>query len=82
MNASKPVRVTCDGVHQVVHLPADVTAPEAAVVRRNGERLIIEPARRGGELKSLLEIWVTEAPLGEHERLPPASRSAPRPFRL
>jgi antitoxin VapB len=82
MDGSQPVRVTREGDHQVVHLPADVTAPEGAVVRRDGERLIIEPARRADALQGLLATWAAEPPLSDEERLPSTPRPAPRPFRL
>lgn len=64
MDAFKPVRVTCDGDHQVVHLPADVTAPEAAVELRYGAERRGAPrlTQRVQDLLGLINVRALEAP--------------------
>ncbi|MFN6981042.1 MAG: hypothetical protein ACK4NU_03860 [Brevundimonas sp.] len=66
MDGSQPVRITRDGDHQVVHLPSGVSAPADAVVRQEGERLIIERAGlRMGSSARLLARLATLEPIDE-----------------
>jgi len=66
MDGSQPVRITRDGDHQVVHLPSGVSVPADAVVRQEGERLIIEQAGpRLGSTARLLAVLATLEPIDE-----------------
>ena len=60
MTAGKRVKLLRMGRNQVVRIPREFELPgEDAVIRREGERLIIEPARR----MSLLALLATWGPL-------------------
>lgn len=62
MNAERHVRLFRNGRNQAVRIPRDFELPgEDAVMRKDGNRLIIEPAPP----KSLLAILSTLAPLDE-----------------
>ncbi|MFN7112417.1 MAG: hypothetical protein B7Z13_16005 [Caulobacterales bacterium 32-67-6] len=81
MDGSQPVRITRDGDHQVVHLPSGVSAPADAVVRQDGERLIIERAGlRMGSVERLLAVLSTMEPIDE--RLDPFEDPPPEPVDL
>lgn len=82
MDGSHPIRITRDGDHQVVHLPPGVEVPTGAVVRQDGDRVIIEPASPKRNLVELLDQWAAEGPLEEYERMNPIDRPMPRPFDL
>ena len=76
MDGSHPIRITREGDHQVVHLPSGVSVPADAVVRQEGERLIIERAGPAmGSTARLLALLATMEPideeLGEIEDYPP-----------
>jgi len=81
MDGSHPVRITREGDHDVVHLPQGVTAPADAVVRQEGERLIIERAGpRMGSVQKLLAVLATLEPIDE--RLDPIEDRPPEPIDL
>lgn len=82
MDGSYPVRITREGDHQVVHLPPHVAMPEAAVVRQEGDRLIIEAVTGRTGSSDLLARWADEGPLAEEDRMPPIPRAPARPFNL
>jgi antitoxin VapB len=73
MDGSQPVRITQDGDHQVVHLPSGVAAPADAVVRQEGDRLIIEragPSHRQRLLDKLASLEPIEEDFASVDDLP------------
>jgi antitoxin VapB len=62
VSAERRVRIFRNGRNQAIRIPRDFELPGAeAVVRKEGDRLIIEPARP----RSLLEVLDTLDPLDE-----------------
>src|SRR5205085_8832671 len=59
---TRQVKIFKNGRNQAVRIPREFELPgEDAIMRKEGDRLIIEPARR----KSLLELLATWEPLDE-----------------
>ncbi len=72
MTIDRPVKLFRNGRNQAVRIPREFELPgEDAIMRKDGERLIIEPA----PTKSLLALLATLEPLDEDfpiiEDLPP-----------
>lgn len=62
MNPERHVKLFKNGRNQAVRIPREFELPgEDAVMRKEGDRLIIEPAQP----KSLLAVLATLAPLDE-----------------
>ena len=77
MTAGKRVKLRRMARNQVVRIPREFELPgEDAVIRREGERLIIEPARR----MSLLALLATWGPLDDE--LPAIDDRPPDPVEL
>lgn len=77
MNAPRHVKLFRNGRNQAVRIPREFELPgDEATIRREGEALIIEPARR----KSLLAILSTLETLDEE--IGPIERPPPEPFEL
>jgi antitoxin VapB len=77
MIPERHVKLFKNGRNQAVRIPREFELPgEDAIMRKEGERLIIEPAPP----KSLLALLATLAPLGED--FPPIPDPAPDPFEL
>ncbi len=75
MNSGRHVKLFRNGRNQAVRIPREFELPgEDAVMRKEGERLIIEPAPP----KSLLALLASLAPLDED--FPPISDRAPDPI--
>jgi antitoxin VapB len=71
------VKLFKNGRNQAVRIPREFELPgEDAIIRKEGERLIIEPAPP----KSLLALLATLAPL--EEDFPPIPDLAPGPVEL
>lgn len=71
------VKLFKNGRNQAVRIPREFELPgEDAIMRKEGERLIIEPAPP----KSLLALLATLAPLDED--FPPIPDSVPDPVKL
>ena len=71
------VKLFKNGRNQAVRIPREFELPgEDAIMRKEGERLIIEPVPP----KSLLALLATLSPLDED--FPPISDSAPEPVEL
>ena len=76
MARERRVKVFKNGRNQAVRIPREFELPgEDAIMRREGERLIIEPAQP----KSLLGVLATLAPL--EEDFPPISDLPLDPFK-
>ncbi|HEV2851954.1 MAG TPA: AbrB/MazE/SpoVT family DNA-binding domain-containing protein [Thermoanaerobaculia bacterium] len=62
MHTERIVRLLRDGSDQTVHIPRDLELPGSeALIRKEGDRLIVEPVPR----RSLLAILSAWAPLEE-----------------
>ncbi len=62
MNPERHVRLFCNGSNQALSIPREFELPgDEAILRKEGERLIIEPIKR----PSLLELLATLEPLDE-----------------
>ncbi len=77
MGAVRHVKLFRNGRNQAVRIPREFELPgEDAILRKEGDRLIIEP----GPGRSLLRLLATLAPL--EETLPPVPDAAPDPVVL
>lgn len=77
MTAERRIRLFRNGRNQAVRIPRDMELPgNEAVIRRDGSRLVIEPAPP----RSLLEVLATLAPI--EEELPPIEDRPPSPVDL
>ena len=77
MIPQRQVKLFKNGRNQAVRIPREFELPgEDAIMRKEGERLIIEPAPP----KSLLALLATLAPL--EEDFPPVADLAPDPVEL
>jgi antitoxin VapB len=75
--AERHVKLFKNGRNQAVRIPREFELPaEDAIMRKEGERLIIEPSPR----KSLLRVLATLAPL--EEDFPPIADAPPGPVEL
>jgi antitoxin VapB len=75
--AERRVRLFKNGRSQAVRIPREFELPgEEVVIRREGERLIIEPAPK----KSLLALLATLEPIDEE--FPPIKDGPPEPVAL
>jgi antitoxin VapB len=62
MVVERHVKLFRNGRNQAVRIPREFELPgEEAIIRKDGDRLVIEPIRR----KSLLEVLATLSPLDE-----------------
>jgi antitoxin VapB len=77
MSVERRVKLFRHGRNQAVRIPREFELPgRDAVIRREGERLIIEPART----RSLVEYLATLEPLDEE--LPPIEDLPPEPVNV
>lgn len=77
MSAVRHVKLFRNGRNQAVRIPREFELPcEDAIMRKEGDRLIIEPAPP----QSLLELLATLAPL--EEEFPPITDPPPGPVAL
>ncbi|RYG11875.1 MAG: hypothetical protein EON96_14625 [Caulobacteraceae bacterium] len=83
MDGDLPLRITHDGDHLVVHLPAGISLPDDATVRQEGARVVIEPKRTSTKtLAELLREMALEGPLAPEDQMPPIERGPAKPFDL
>jgi antitoxin VapB len=72
----RKVKLFKNGRNQAVRIPREFELPgEDAIMRKEGDRLVIEPAR-----KSLLAVLKTLEPI--EEEFPPIPDTPPRPVKL
>jgi antitoxin VapB len=71
MNAERPVKLFRNGRNQAVRIPREFELPgEDAVMRKDGDRLIIEPAPARSLLAVLAKLEPLEEEFPEIEDLP------------
>jgi antitoxin VapB len=76
-NLERHVKLFKNGRNQAVRIPREFELPgEDAIIRKEGDRLIIEPVNK----KSLLAVLATLPPLDED--FPPIEDSPPDPVDL
>lgn len=77
MTAERVVKLFKNGRNQAVRIPREFELPgNEAILRKEGERLVIEPKPK----RSLLEILKTLEPIDEE--LPEIDDPPPEPFNL
>ena len=77
MSEERRVKVFRNGRNQAIRIPREYELPgDEAVLRKEGSRLVIEPARS----KSLLGVLARLKPL--KEKFPPINDKPPRKFEL
>jgi antitoxin VapB len=73
MDATRHVKLFRNGRNQAVRIPVEFELPgNDAIIRKDGERLIIEPARQSGLLEwlSTIEPWDEPFPDVDEGQLP------------
>ena len=82
MGEERHVRLFRNGRSQAVRIPRDFELPGTdAVMRKEGEKLVIEPVRKKS-LKALLAYLRTLEPLGEDEQFPEIDNLSAEPIDL
>ena len=77
MATERHVKLFRNGRNQAVRIPREFELPgEEAILRKEGDRLIVEPVRR----KNLLEVLATLSPI--EEDFPEIDDPLPEPFDL
>ena len=76
----KEVRLFRNNRSQAVRIPVEFELPgDRALIRREGNRLIIEPTERPTTVAGLLAQWTAEEPLGPDDQLPSIEDQAASP---
>jgi antitoxin VapB len=71
MNMQRPVKLFRNGRNQAVRIPREFELPgNKAILRKEGDRLILEPAKKESALAELLASWEPED-FPEIEDMPP-----------
>jgi antitoxin VapB len=77
MAAERHVKLFRNGRNQAVRIPREFELPgDEAVMRKEGDRLVVEPLRR----KSLLEVLATLSPI--EEEFPEIDDPPPEPVEI
>jgi antitoxin VapB len=72
MSAARHVKLFRNGRNQAVRIPVEFALPgDEAILRREGDRLVIEPIRRRGLLGLLETMEPVEEDIPEIEDRPP-----------
>jgi len=84
MGAERHVRIFKNGRSRAVRIPKEFDFPgDEVVMRKEGNKLVIEPARnRAARLRALLEEWRKRGPLPPEEGFPEIERPPAEPFNL
>lgn len=83
MGAERHVKLFRNGRNQAVRIPREFELPgDDAVMRKDGDRLILEPAARKRTLRGAIDHLRTLPPLGPQDDFPEIERSPPEPFEL
>lgn len=83
MDGSQTAKLFRHGANQAVDIPQGFElAGEDVTIRKDGERLIIEPTARKKTLKEVLAELALEPPLEPADRLEPFVDLPARPFSL
>lgn len=80
---SKEVKLFRNNRSQAVRIPTEFELPgDRVLIRRDGDKLIIEPVVRPTNIVELLEEWKKEARLGPEDQLPDIEDAPARPETL
>jgi antitoxin VapB len=80
MGAERHVKLFRNGRNQAVRIPREFELPgEDAVMRKEGDRLVIEPAPKKESFKELLDWLRAQPPLGPEEAFPEIDDPPPEP---
>lgn len=83
MSASRNVKLFRNGRNQAVRIPREFELPGSeAIMRKEGDRLVIEGAAPGGPNAKLLSILATLQPLSGEDDFPSVQDQAPGPVDL
>jgi antitoxin VapB len=83
MGAERHVKLFRNGRNQAVRIPREFELPgEDAIMRREGERLVIEPVERKKTIPELLEWLRAQPPLGPEDDVPEIDDPPPKPIDL
>ncbi|HEX9946239.1 MAG TPA: AbrB/MazE/SpoVT family DNA-binding domain-containing protein [Allosphingosinicella sp.] len=83
MGAERHVKLFRNGRNQAVRIPREFELPgEDAVMRKEGDRLVIEPVGRKQSIGQLLEWLRAQPPLGPEEDFPEIDDPPPEPIGL
>ena len=83
MGSERHVKLFRNGRNQAVRIPREFELPgEDAVMRKEGDRLVIEPSQTRNDIGALLDAWRKEPPLGPGEDLPQIEDLPAEPFDL
>jgi antitoxin VapB len=73
MGAARYVKLFRNGRNQAVRIPVEFELPgDEAIMRREGDRLVLEPTRKRGLLGLLATMEPLDEPFPETEDRPPA----------
>ncbi len=79
----KEVKLFRNNRSQAVRIPAEFELPgDRVLIRREGNRLIIEPVARPADIVELLAEWKKEAPLGPEDQFPDIEDMPARPEKI
>jgi len=68
MGVERPVTFFRNGRNQAVRIPREFELPgESGTIRKEGDRLIIEPVSRKPDIGELLDRWAAAPPLDPNE---------------
>jgi antitoxin VapB len=82
MGYERRVKLFRNGRNQAVRIPREFELPgDEAVMHREGDKLVIEPAERHDEsIAEMLDRWAREGPLEPGEELPEIDDLPPEPI--
>ena len=83
MNAERHAKLFRNGRNQAVRIPREFELPgDEVVMRKEGNRLIIEPPGDRESVTEMLDRWQREGPLPPDEELPEIEDLPPDPFEI
>ena len=83
MNAERHVKLFRNGRNQAVRIPREFELPgEDAVMRKEGDRLVIEPAPRKKSLREVLDWLAAQPPPDPEDDFPKIEDPPPEPVDL
>jgi antitoxin VapB len=83
MNIQRKVKLFRNGRNQAVRIPREFELPgEDAVMRKEGDRLVIETSAPSGPNARLLAVLATLDPLSAEDDFPPIDDHLPGPVDL
>jgi antitoxin VapB len=83
MGGERHVKLFRNGRNRAVRIPREFdTFGDEVVMRQDGQRLVIEPARARNDIGALLDKWREDPPLGPDEEFPEIEDLPAEPFDL